>query len=332
MACISTVDSESIHYRANHYSFDVLSNRTQIEHVFSQDLDRSGFTREQFIGKKLLLDFSSEGQQWQEINQLVQYLQETGIQSIGVLFSTIQQNPTVDYRYIGMPETMADHCNWFATLRTANIDWEQVVLDKKFLCLNRRPKQIRALLVESLLKTVGTDNARMSYAVAENLHEIKQQLWINGVADEQSQHNMTDGQFHSCLYNVIAETSDQSQSNSWKSIFITEKTFKCFALHQVPVWMAVPGLVDCVRKLGFDVFDDLCDEHKYDTIQNEQRRCTKVINLVTRLNQQSLIQCQSLRSQIWDRLHANYLHLENMVNNYPAQLQSAHQYLFYQIN
>lgn len=331
MTCISIVDSESIHYRTNHYSFDVLSNRTQLDRVFSQDLDQSSIGREQFVGKRLLLDFSSEGQQWQEIDQLIQYLQDTGVVSIGVLFSTVQQEPAVGYRYIGMPESMSNHCNWFSTLRDADIDWAQVELDKKFLCLNRRPKQIRAWLVKSLLGTVGTENARISYAVAENAHADKQ-LWINGIADEQSQHDMTDGQFRSCLYNIISETSDQSQLNSWKSIFITEKTFKCFALHQVPVWMAVPGLVNAVRNLGFDVFDDLCDNHSYDSIQTEQRRGTKVVGLVNKLNQQSLSQCQDLRLQIWNRLHANYLHLESMVKNHPAQLQHAHQYLFYQTN
>jgi hypothetical protein len=75
---------------------------------------------------------------------------------------------------------------------------------------------------------------------------------------------------------------------------------------QVPVWFAVPGLVQQVRALGFDMFDDIVD-HSYDSIQDQNLRIQTVINTVSALDQQYTIDhCQQLRFSLWHRLQANY--------------------------
>jgi pantothenate kinase-related protein Tda10 len=99
----------------------------------------------------------------------------------------------------------------------------------------------------------------------------------------------------------------------WKSVFLTEKTWKVIMQHQLPIWYGVPGTVDQVRQLGFDTFDDILNNHQYDTVQNESERYQQVFELIANINQQySLADCQQLRNQLAPRLMANYQQLAEL--------------------
>jgi hypothetical protein len=129
-------------------------------------------------------------------------------------------------------------------------------------------------------------------------------------------------------FNIINESSDQSTKLLYRSIFITEKTFKAFALKQIPVWMAVPGLVNEVKKLGFDLFDDICKNHYYDNTQNEDVRCGQVVKLCKELdNQFSIDQCQKLRKNIWNRLELNYNLLKKYITNSQKTINNHFEFL-----
>ena len=76
---------------------------------------------------------------------------------------------------------------------------------------------------------------------------------------------------------------------------------------QIPIWFGVPGLVEHVRSLGFDTFDDILGGHQYDAIQDEAKRHQSVFDLISRLNSQySLADCQTLRQQLRPRLESNF--------------------------
>jgi hypothetical protein len=80
--------------------------------------------------------------------------------------------------------------------------------------------------------------------------------------------------------------------------------------------MAVPGLVAEVKKLGFDLFDDICKNHYYDNTQDENVRCEQVAELCGELDRQfSIAQCQELRKNIWNRLESNYNLLKKYIMN-----------------
>ena len=129
-------------------------------------------------------------------------------------------------------------------------------------------------------------------------------------------HNLATDIFRTCLFNIIIETSSQTDPNSWSSIFLTEKTFKCFDLYQIPIWFAVPGTVEQLRKLGFDLFDDIVD-HSYDTITDPVLRMNFVVDQVKQLDSRySLPDCQSLRIEMWNRLQENYNKLDQLTNSY----------------
>jgi hypothetical protein len=69
--------------------------------------------------------------------------------------------------------------------------------------------------------------------------------------------------------------------------------------------------------MGFDVFDDVFDNHSYDDTQDPWVRMTQVVQLVHRISQQDMV---ALRQQYWHRLQANaqlidYIHLTAIVRH-----------------
>jgi hypothetical protein len=119
--------------------------------------------------------------------------------------------------------------------------------------------------------------------------------------------------FYRAHVNLVVESSNQLDEQSWKLVFLTEKSFKTFAWHQFPVWYSVPGTVRQVRDLGFDLFDDVFENHAYDQIQDPDQRRTAVVELVQRVISQDL---DKLKTQHWERLQQNSLHLAQLYDNY----------------
>lgn len=89
----------------------------------------------------------------------------------------------------------------------------------------------------------------------------------------------TDFRSHATIYNVIPPTW---QTVSSDRIFFTEKTAKAFLMNQIPLIIAAPGMVEVLRDLGFDMFDDIVD-HSYDKEDNIFKRCDMVYNELERL-------------------------------------------------
>jgi hypothetical protein len=195
---------------------------------------------------------------------------------------------------------------------------EHIVLDKKFLCLIRRASLSRAVFGSELRQRIDPANIRMSFGSHHSIGEIREYqilfpndelpMLLDGIIPGNNREKIYDVEdlWYQSLFNIVVESSTQTDPDVWTSIFITEKTFKAFAMCQVPVWFAVPGLVQQVRALGFDMFDDIVD-HSYDSIQDQNLRIQTVINTVSALDQQYTIDhCQQLRFSLWHRLQANY--------------------------
>jgi hypothetical protein len=151
----------------------------------------------------------------------------------------------------------------------------------------------------------------------EAIHPYKLPILIDGIIDTGTkQHYHQDNSFFKCMVNVITETSSQTDDDSWREIFLTEKTFKAFAYRQLPIWFAVPNTVNEVRKLGFDVFDDIID-HSYDIIDNEDTRRNVVI---TELKKFCITyppnELNNLRTKLWERISNNVTLLGNLGSNH----------------
>jgi hypothetical protein len=190
-----------------------------------------------------------------------------------------------------------------------------IQLDRKFLCLLRRPTLSRAHLARFFLDNIRLDTVRLSFGSGAQggLDQYRDvvgcdlPLLVDGVlTDRVQEFNISNTLFQSCLFNIAAETSSQSEAN-WRSVFLTEKTWKAMMQRQIHIWYGVPGLVEHVRSLGFDTFDDILDSHQYDTIQDELERHQSVFDLIRQLNDRySLEDCQALRQQLRPRLEANF--------------------------
>lgn len=84
---------------------------------------------------------------------------------------------------------------------------------------------------------------------------------------------------HASVYNILPPGW---QSVSSDRIFFTEKTAKAFLMNQIPLMIAAPGMVQVLRGLGFDMFDDIVD-HSYDKEDNIFKRCDMVYAELERL-------------------------------------------------
>jgi hypothetical protein len=93
---------------------------------------------------------------------------------------------------------------------------------------------------------------------------------------------------------------------------MTEKSFKCFVMHQIPVWLAPYYSVSCYRNLGFDVFDDLID-HSYDLEPDPTQRIKLVADQVERLC--DLTNLDNLRQKLLPRFLKNIDTLKSLSNH-----------------
>jgi len=305
-----------LRYTCGRYSRDDIAN---CQTVVDQDLTDSGLDIDHLKNSVVVLDFLAEGHDPVVIAPLIEYLAGlVGIDSIRVLFNAVIDPEPLPYR----ARSFATHFTTWDGRFINTGDQSQVQLEQKFLCPARRPTPGRAQFISQLLAVVPDVRASFGSGFPEwslefqsyfSNHQLP--ILIDGDARHYV-HNQASDVFRACLFNIIVETSSQTDPNSWSSVFITEKTFKSFDLYQIPIWFAVPGTVAQVRQLGFDLFDDLID-HSYDTVTDPVERTNLILQQVAKINDQySLSGCQRLRTTVWHRLQANYARLDQLSQEY----------------
>lgn len=306
----------------NTYWYDLLHYHPSknIAEMFAKDCDDAGIDRTHIVGQNLVLAFLSEGHDHAVAGNLIEWLHsQLTPADLKVLYNTI--NPQdLPYWHQDRPLHLANFMNFLAHVK------ETTAVDAKFLCLIRRASASRARLASGLhqMPSVRMSFGSMSPAVSlpefQSLFSVPLPILLDGPVTYDQQHRHSDLKFYSCLFNIVVESSSQTDPGIWRSIFITEKTFKAFGFRQIPIWSAVPGLVAEVRKLGFDMFDDIVD-HSYDLEQDEYTRIAIVIKEIQRLDSKYNLQdCQRLRQEIWPRLKANFQHLKKSAETQKEQL------------
>lgn len=232
-------------------------------------------------------------------------------------------NTLVDY---------AGMCDWqrfYTELTSQNIDFKSIKLDSILLMLANRPSELRAEYIKTFKDMLG-DKCKASFGCREDelldrtshytkiMHPYPYPLLLDGVVSRSplEQHRVPGHELFSSLLQVVLETFEFDE----KYVFITEKTFKCFAWHQIPIFVCTPGHVAKVRELGFDVFDDVFDNHKYDDIKNEIHYKMKVISSIKDFIKRypTIEDCMILREKLWSRLVKNNQHLQNLVDKHKS--------------
>ena len=322
MNCIRLVHTNTLQYGAIHFTPE-----HDVEATVALDLQHSGLTMADLQLNKLIVDFRCEGQCSNSVAGFIDYFTQLPVKDLLVIYNTSIDTTTLPYRAVSVPNWLVVLDRWLPLLQSMTYN---STIDHKFLCLMRRPSVTRATIARWLLD--NHIDARFSFGSMcqpEVMGQYRSMfadqelpITIDGIVDRQTnnvEHVQTNPVFHSCLFNLVAESSSQTDPGIWRSIFITEKTFKAFGLRQIPIWFAVPGLTHEVRKLGFDMFDDIVD-HSYDQIANESQRFAAVFDQVQRLNHDlDLDQCQALRDNLFDRFNTNFdllLHHASTVRPY----------------
>jgi len=279
-----------------------------------EDFDQAQIDLSETKNYRWIFDLKPEGVSSIDMAGVFDFFHNEGLSAdqFRVAFSCVEDVSNLPYPAISLPDRLIYNGNWWMHLEHYKIDWANLPMTHKLTCLMRRPSVSRGTLAKRLLGKFDVNDLMMTFGTSgsDSTEDIRRMIWPQPypmivdrpMADQVFQHRIDHDFFYRAPVNLVVESSSQTDPNVWRSIFITEKTFKALAWHQFPIWYAVPGLVREVRKLGFDVFDDLFDDHDYDTIQDPWVRMTQVVLLAKRFCDQDTV---ALRRQHWSRLAKN---------------------------
>lgn len=214
-----------------------------------------------------------------------------------------------------------DYCYFYTNLINEKIDWENIEVDIPIMSLSGRPSLSRARFAKDLLDICG-DRARVSLGNTthykpslklqrefENIlhpysYPLRQHTDGKTLGDITSLQQDTGRNLYKSLIAIVNETNDFSIDN----IHLSEKSFKFFAWHQIPVFNSSPKQVETIRGLGFDLFDDIID-HSYDTAPNIHLHRLKLLNTISKFlrDYPTIDEVNRLRREIYPRLEANNL-------------------------
>lgn len=306
--------------------------------ILQDDFKTAEITLDQVKDFIWVFDHKPEGISADDTRGLYEYFKNLGVpdKNFRVAFSCVENVDVLPYPAISLPDRLIYNGNWLMHLKHFNIFWENLPMTHKLVCLMRRPSIGRGNLAKRLLGKFRLEDLIMTFGTNGEYCDdnVKKLIWPHSfpmivdrpMADQVFQHRIDHDFFYRAPVNLVVESSSQLDPNTWRSIFITEKTFKALAWHQFPLWYAVPGLVNEVRKLGFDVFDDIFENHEYDTETEPWFRMTKVVMLAKRVCSQDTV---AMRKKHWLRLRANAELVEKIHNEALSRHQQALNKLIY---
>ena len=236
-----------------------------------------------------------------------------------VLTSTDPKDILNEYNYVIDKIADIDFALFYTKLMERQICWEDIIIDYPIMSLAARPTTQRAILIKDIAD-LCKDKARLSFGNILNFPISDDDITLfknilypypfpisqhtdNKVLDHpcDMQDGVGDNMFKS-LVTIINETNDFDNN----TIQLSEKTFKHFAWHQIPIFNASRGHVEAVRSLGFDLFDDIID-HSYDFANNSHLHKLKILNVIAKFLKEypTLESVNNLRKRIFYRLKAN---------------------------
>lgn len=101
-------------------------------------------------------------------------------------------------------------------------------------------------------------------------------------------------------------------------ITFTEKIIKPFLAKQIPLFIALPGLQNELRKLGFDLFDDLINT-SYELEKSPTQRIEMIVDELERLIELDLVK---FKNQNQKRFDSNYNLLETLIKSGENKVKS----------
>jgi hypothetical protein len=291
------------------------------DQIFQGALDSGAITTKDLHTRRLVLDSLCEGQGRIEIEKAIHVLSRyTWFDHERLVYlSNISDDLSEIVKQVRWPEYMTNHSGWLDHFKTLDINFTGIVRDRTLACLIRRRSDQRSRLVREILQRFNPEQYYLSYAsmidytTYDPIAETHIPILLDGPTPGNEQHRLSDQRIFRALINLIAETSNQDDSYSWQTRFITEKTFKCFAWHQIPIWWTVPGVVSDIRDLGFDVFDDVMQNHDYDQFEDPNARLSRILEILDHaMRRIKFLGLQEYSTRMMPRLEKNWQHLLSM--------------------
>lgn len=239
--------------------------------------------------------------------------------NVKFLVSVTLQGELDEFDHVTDKIAELNYCYYIDDLLKENIDWESIEIDYPIMSLSARASQNRVTFTKELLDFFG-DKCRVSLGINKHYEITAKELQSyvrtmhpypfpysqgtdNAVLETiHLMHTPPGNQLYKSVINIVHDTND----NQHDRILLTEKTFKTFAWHQIPIFVCTPGHVKMVRELGFDLFDDIID-HSYDSYTEPSLYKMKVFSEIAKLIRANptTVDWQNLRKKLWPRIVKN---------------------------
>jgi hypothetical protein len=148
-------------------------------------------------------------------------------------------------------------------------------------------KESYSIFIDNML-----ENGDISKEEFDLLESMSDSLPIIANGEEGERPDLLLREYYSNILNLVTDNAtgfDDSDNFKYGTITLTEKAWKPFKTHQLPLYIGLPGYVDIIRSLGFDVYDDFIN-HNYDREQNHIERIKIVVEELNRLNQLNMLE------------------------------------------
>jgi len=236
-------------------------------------------------GNTIILDATMEGSVINNsIRKYLNFLQSNNIDfnKVFLAFNNSKLNPSVDNQYGGYNIRSIFFPHFFIStgykFKLFNIEDNHTVKEYDFLCLNRRMRDGKLLVLKELKERDLLKNTLYSY-VSDNLvttdKDIIDKRQPEGDLSYGEHIAKDDGTFlygfnpkwyHNCKVEIVNETyyfeDDQCH--------MTEKIFKSILMEKPFVVNSTKGFLEELKKLGFKTFSSIIDE-SYDNANNIDR-------------------------------------------------------------
>jgi hypothetical protein len=264
---------------------------------------------------------TNEGSSHRWFDRLIPQLESCGVpRNQIVIRSSCLWDPDSPVRHI---HTIVDECSDFvSTLSPVAVN--NVMPTHHYVCMNRGHRWQRYALVKNLLDRGLDQHGTLTYIELPLGHDSNFTKLTRDDPDWHEQRSMTDPGLNGALFNIVTETAFEPEHTDQPLIYhhrpgMTEKSYKCFALWQIPIWLAPYRAVACYRQLGFDVFDDVVD-HSYDLELDPVERIGMIADQVSKICRLSLQDLQDLKTKMAPRFQHNLARLKHYANNFDTEI------------
>lgn len=286
-----------IYYNLSDESLNKIFSDTYKEHVVAR-ISKRPIRLFNLKHYAWVIDCMRESHDARVCNHVYRTLIDIGIKHQNILFLVSVDDPT---EFLG--QTIFCH-SWFSCFHQHYVDQSAVNLDeikKTFVCLMRRPHNPRIVLAKHIQQQSWNKDYYTLSLGTDGRHA--QSIFVDDLVDGKIKCHDISCMLGS-LINLIAETSSDEVPLKYNS-FLTEKTFKCFALKQIPLWYGHQNLWKTAKGLGFDVFEDIFDHHVLSTCDSWADKASMICEMIDPWMSMTISQLQDRYWQLEPRLRNN---------------------------